>query len=151
MFYHAQEKCAKSEMRRARNPSTLTLLFSLCITPIIRTLMGYRWVSMMKRQTQNGLNSPVASCCRSRSVPALIWDCWADAFVLTPPAQVWLRVTQTYRGGKCRHPQESVRLLQKACLHSSNLQPLRQHVSWSYFVPKEISFGKKFSFCLQSR
>lgn len=38
-----------------RTPAVLTLLFSLCITPIKRTLTGNRSASMMKPQTQDKL------------------------------------------------------------------------------------------------
>lgn len=55
--------CRKAQIFQilSKTPSALTLFFSLCITPIKRTLMGYRWASMMNLQSQSVLNSPGVS------------------------------------------------------------------------------------------
>lgn len=69
--YHAVEKAQIMNKSREK-PSALTLLFSLCITPITRTLMGYRWASMMKRHRQKSvLSNPVVRC--NRSVSVSLW------------------------------------------------------------------------------
>lgn len=155
--YHAVEKAQILNKSREK-PSALTLLFSLCITPITRTLMGYRWASMMKRQ-KSVLSNPVVRCNRSVSVSLWFGD---EGEMLRRCICIRLRrcgCEWRRLGGKYRYSQESPTLRQKTrhCvaskLNTSNVKSLfyrmcgmRQNASWTHFAPKEIIFCRKSPF-----